>query len=83
MTGVATCQVWTWLFQDCPCHFSEVLEEKKELVLKVMLPVKQGFERTLRLQRGSETRSLRILAFALDQRGGPGEENPGLIALGK
>lgn len=48
-----------------------------------MLPVKQGFERTLTLQRGSETRSLRILAFALDHRGGPGEENPGLIALGK
>lgn len=48
-----------------------------------MLPVKQGFERTLRLQRGSETRSLRILAFALDHRGGRGEENPGLIALGK
>lgn len=48
-----------------------------------MLPVEQGFERILRLQRGSETRSLRILAFALDQREGLGEENPGLIALGK
>lgn len=83
MTGVATCQVWAWLSQDYPCHFSEDLEEKEELVLKVMLPVEQGFEGTLRLQRESEIRSLRILAFALDQRGGLVEENPGLIALGK
>lgn len=79
MTWVATCQVWTWLSQDCPCHFSEGLEEKEELVLKDMLSVEQGFERILKLQRGSDTRSLRILAFALDQRGGLGEENPGLI----
>lgn len=41
----------------------------EELVLSVTLPVEQGFEEVARFQRGSESRSLVILAFVLDQKG--------------
>lgn len=44
--------------------------------------MEQGFEKVPRLQRGSE-RSLVILAFVLDQKGGRSVANPDLIALGK